>query len=59
MEVYKVNEELNNQLKEVSLFTAQFTADSGNLMQISAASTDILCRTEPLDARTHPRKLQR
>merc|ERR1719410_2316399 len=29
MEVYKVNEELNNQLKEVSLFTAQFTADSG------------------------------
>ena len=30
MEVYKVNEELNNQLKEVSLFTAQFTADSGN-----------------------------
>ena len=31
MEVYKVNEELNNQLKEVSLFTAQFTADSGNI----------------------------
>ena len=33
MEVYKVNEELNNQLKEVSLFTAQLTADSGNDMQ--------------------------
>lgn len=29
MEVYKVNEELNKQLKEVSLFTAQFTAEAG------------------------------
>ena len=50
MEVYKVNEELNNQLKEVSLFTAQFTADSGNDPQISAASSHILCRSQPLDA---------
>ena len=30
MEVYKVNEELNKQLKEVSTFTAQFTAEAGN-----------------------------
>merc|ERR1719394_808137 len=29
MEVYKVNEELNKQLKEVSSFTAQFSADAG------------------------------
>ena len=29
MEVYKVNEELNKQLKEVSTFTAQFTAEAG------------------------------
>jgi len=29
IEVYKVNEELNKQLKEVSSFTAQFSADAG------------------------------
>merc|ERR1712012_19216 len=29
MEVYKVNEELNKQLKEESLFTAQFSAEAG------------------------------
>ena len=29
MEVYKVNEELNSQLREVSQFTAQFSAEAG------------------------------
>ena len=29
LEVYKVNEELNSQLREVSQFTAQFSAEAG------------------------------
>ena len=38
MDVYKVNEELNKQLKEVSSYTAQFTAEAGSYCNFSAIS---------------------
>ena len=34
MEVYKVNEELNKQLKEVSEFTGQFSAEAGPTLSL-------------------------
>ena len=41
MEVYKVNEELNKQLKEVSSFTAQFSADAGFKLEIRVATMNL------------------
>ena len=34
LEVYKVNEELNKQLKDVSLYTAQFGKEAGMVLGI-------------------------
>ena len=64
MEVYKVNEELNKQLKEVSTFTAQFTAEAGNNqnpevgLELYYICCLHACRTQIVAAGADPRELQ-